>query len=488
MANTSGMSNMERWLPSGYGFRRWALVLAFGVAIVGLGIAMAFANLYRLYLLPQSGTPFVYAITLQFIPHPLRELLVLLLGVGLGLWGARGMYRAARVAAARGRQYEMPVFAPIRAARRAEGPRIVAIGGGTGMPTLLRGLKNVTDNITAVVNVVDDGGSSGRLRRDLGVLPPGDFRNNLVALSDVEPLLSELFQYRFEGAGDLEGHSFGNLFLVAMDQVTGNFEQAIRECSRVLNVRGKVLPASLMNIELYAELQNGETVKGESVIPRSPAPIKRIFMKPEHAPGYPEALSEIYSAEIIVLGPGSLYTSIMPPLLVEDIARAVKNNKTALRVYICNVATQPGETDGFGVIEHVRALQDNCGPGLFDYVVYNSNSSVYPLIQPEWGVTAVTLDKEAAARFPNLEFVPADVVREDNPLRHDPAKLAAAVTRLYDTRGSRSRDGGLHSRNGTNGTHGNGTGSHPMVGTAPLVGREQHEESAEEMRNEKRGT
>ena len=471
MANVGGISNMERWLPSGYGFRRWALVFAVGVAIVGLGLAMGVTNLYRAYVLPQSGTPFIYFMTLQFIPHPLREILVGLVGVGLGILGARGMYRAAERAAARGRQYEVPMLSTFRAAQRADGPRIVAIGGGTGMPTLLRGLKEVTDNITAVVNVVDDGGSSGRLRRDLGVLPPGDFRNNLVALSESEPLLSELFQHRFEGAGELEGHSFGNIFLVALNQITGNFEQAIRESSRVLNVRGKVLPASLTNIELYAELQNGQVVQGESVIPRSPSPIKRIFMQPAHAPGYPEAMSEIYNAELIVLGPGSLYTSIMPPLLVEDIARAVKANKNAVKVYICNVATQPGETDGYGVVEHVRALHNHIGPGLFDYVIYNSNQTVNPLIKPEWGVVAVTLDREAAARFPNLEFVPADVVRDDNPLRHDPSKLADSVLRLYDNRGGKGAPGRVRERDRQNVVSRNGTGHADVSETEQLAER-----------------
>jgi uncharacterized cofD-like protein len=427
------MSSMEKWLPSGFGFRRWALTLAAGVAIIGLGLAMGITNLYRAYVVDRSGTTFLYYATLQFIPHPYRELLVGLLGLGLSLLGARGIYRAIKAAAAQGRAPES-VLAPLRAARRPAGPRVVAIGGGTGMPALLRGLKEVTDNITAVVNVVDDGGSSGRLRRDLGILPPGDFRNNLVALSDVEPLLTELFQHRFEGAGDLEGHSFGNLFLVAMTDVTGNFEQAIRESSRVLAIRGKVLPSSLTDIELYAELENGETVRGESVIPRAPARIKRVFVKPTHAPGYPEALSEIYNAEMIILGPGSLYTSIMPPLLVQDIARAVKSNRSAVKVYICNVATQPGETDGFGVVEHVRALHNHIGSGLFDYVIYNSNLSLEADILPEWNVSAVKLDPDAAARITKVEFIPADVVRDDNPLRHDPIKLAETVMRLFEER------------------------------------------------------
>ena len=452
---------MERWFPSGYGFRRWAIVFALGVAILALGMAMGIANLYRLYVVDYTGTTFLYFATLQFIPHPWRELLVGLLGIGLLVWGGIGISRAARYAAARGRPLEVPVLAPMRLARRADGPRIVAIGGGTGMPTLLRGLKEVTDNITAVVNVVDDGGSSGRLRRDLGILPPGDFRNNLVALSDVEPLMTELFQHRFEGAGELEGHSFGNLFLVAMSSITGNFEQAIRESSRVLAVRGKVLPSSLEDIELYAELQNGDIVRGESVIPRTPVPLRRVFMHPVHAPGYPEALSEIYNAEIIVLGPGSLFTSIMPPLLVEDIASAVKNNRTALKVYICNVATQPGETDGFGVAEHVQALHDHIGPKLFDYVIYNSNMESARNIMPEWNVSAVTLSPDAKKRFPRIEFVPADVVRDDNPLRHDPAKLADAVMRLYRL---------YQERGGKNGAPGRTRGQERSNGTDQGLG------------------
>jgi uncharacterized cofD-like protein len=406
------------------------------MAILGLGLAMGITNLYRHYVVPYSGTEFLYWATLQFIPHPYREIIVGIVGLVIAVWGAQGIYRASRRAAAEGRKFEpLPVLAPFRNAKKPDGPRILAIGGGTGMPTLLRGLKEVTDNITAVVNVVDDGGSSGRLRRDLGILPPGDFRNNLVALSDVEPLLTELFQHRFMGTGELEGHSFGNLFLVAMRDITGNFEQAIRECSRVLAIRGKVLPSSLNDIELYAELENGQVVRGESVIPRAPARIKKVSIQPPHAPGYPESLSEIYNAELIVLGPGSLYTSIMPPLLVEDIARAVKANKTAIKVYICNVATQKGETDGYGVVEHVRALHSHIGPGLFDYVIYNSNQSGKAEIE-EQGLSLVTFSQEDGARFPNIEFIPADVVRDDNPLRHEPAKLADAVMSIYANRGA----------------------------------------------------
>lgn len=444
---------MNRWFPSGYGFRRWAVVFALGVAILALGMAMGITNFYRAYVVDSSGTTVLYFATLQFIGHPWRELLVGIVGLGLLVWGGLGISRASQRAAELGKPIAVPILAPMIAPRKPDGPRMVAIGGGTGMPTLLRGLKEVTDNITAVVNVVDDGGSSGRLRRDLGITPPGDFRNNLVALSDVEPLMTELFQHRFEGAGELEGHSFGNLFLVAMTGVTGNFEQAIRESSRVLAVRGKVLPASLEDIELYAELRNGDIVRGESVIPRTAVPLKRVFMHPAHASAYPEALAEIHSAEIIILGPGSLFTSIMPPLLVEDIARAVKNNPTAIKVYICNVATQPGETDDFDVAKHVQALHDHIGHKLFDYVIYNSNMAYVDMIQPEWNVKAVTLDPESKKKFPGIEFIPADVVRDENPLRHDPAKLADAVMALYYKRGGKTAaPGNVRDRERRNGT------------------------------------
>ena len=284
---------MDRWFPSGYGFRRWAVVFAAGVAVLAVGLAMWITNLYRMYVVDNTGTTFLYFATLQFIPHPWRELLVGVVGLAFLMWGALGISRATRNAAARGKPLGVPVFALMRQARNA---RRTAYSGyrrrhRDAHPAARH--QGSTDNITAVVNVVDDGGSSGRLRRDLGILPPGDFRNNLVALSDVEPLMSELFQHRFEGAGELEGHSFGNLFLVAMTDVTGNFEQAIRESSRVLAVRGKVLPSSLENIELYAELQNGDIVTGESVIPAHASASQAGIHEARARSGYPEAISEI---------------------------------------------------------------------------------------------------------------------------------------------------------------------------------------------------
>src|SRR5262249_55859895 len=219
---------------------------------------------------------------------------------------------------------------------RHGGPRIVCIGGGTGMPTVLRGLKHESANITAIVTVGDDGGSSGRLRREHGILPPGDFRNNIVALAEVEPLMARLFQYRF-GEGSLGGHSFGNLFVLAMTGITGSFEHALRETTRVLAVQGTILPSTLQNVEICADFTDGTSVCGESQIPAVGKPIARVRLKPDHPAAQPEAVRAILEADLIVLGPGSLYTSVVPNLLVEGIGKALLQSD-AFKVYVCNVA------------------------------------------------------------------------------------------------------------------------------------------------------
>jgi uncharacterized cofD-like protein len=425
------------WLPAGLGLRPWAALLVVGLALLGLASAMLLTNLYRMFIIRQTGAPLVYQLTLQFIPHPWREILVGAVGVAGALAGYRGLAHAVRAAQQSGRPMAAPaVLAPLRYSQPRHGPRIVSIGGGTGQPTVLRGLKAQTDHITAVVTVADDGGSSGRLRRDLGILPPGDFRNCLVALSDVEPLLEELFQYRFgRDSGDLEGHAFGNLFLVAMTGVTGDFERAVRESSRVLAVRGDVMPSTLANVTLNAELVDGTIVSGESRLPEGKAAVRRAFLTPEHPHGYPDAVAAILEADLIVLGPGSLYTSVIPNLLVPDIVRAVRSSP-AVKVYVCNVATQPGETDQFGVLEHVRALREHVGPGVFDYVLVNADLGPAQQIKPEWNVQPVTLAADAA--YPDVEFVRDAVVNPNNPLRHDPARLAQALLKLYEEK--RNRD------------------------------------------------
>jgi uncharacterized cofD-like protein len=338
--------------------------------------------------------------------------------------------------------------------RRRQGPRVVAIGGGTGMPQLLRGLRAYTDNITAIVTVADDGGSSGRLRRQMGMLPPGDFRNNIAALSEAEDLMTRLFQYRFaesdigddehaEDGDTLAGHSFGNLFITTMAAVTGSFESGIAESSRVLAVRGQVLPSTLEHITLCAEISrpvrahvgaNGETfegageeewvvVEGESKIPKAGGRIMRVFLKPEHARAYPLTLQAILQADLIVAAPGSFFTSVMPNLLVPAIRDALIAS-AASRIYVCNITTQPGETDGYTVSEHMRQLRAHVGEA-FTTVLANDNFG-YPLETPspfvgDW-VTLPAPDEKLYYRL-----FTSDLADSQRPWRHDPQKLAARL-------------------------------------------------------------
>lgn len=315
-------------------------------------------------------------------------------------------------------------------------PKVVAIGGGTGLSTLLRGLKAHTPHITAIVTVADDGGSSGRLRRELGVLPPGDFRNCIAALADDEALITQLFQYRFGQGNGLNGHSLGNLLITALAAVTGSFERAILEAGRVLAVQGRILPSTLEDVTLIADLQaeagtlpSGLTrVQGESAIPKAGQPIERVFLRPERVRAYPDAVRAIFDADLIVAGPGSLFTSVLPNLLVQDIRQAV-GASSALRLYVCNVATQPGETDGFDVGQHVSALQRHVGRGLFPFVLANRNptpSSEQPHLQP------------VALRYPandGYKVIAADLSDRTAPWRHDSQKLAQQIMRFcYDRR------------------------------------------------------
>ena len=319
-----------------------------------------------------------------------------------------------------------------RNGKETEAPRVVAIGGGTGLSTLLRGLKAYTPHITAIVTVADDGGSSGRLRRELRLLPPGDFRACIAALADDEALITQLFQYRFGQAEGLDGHSFGNLFISALAAVTGSFERAILEASRVLAVQGRILPSTLEDVTLVADLtvETGKTpsrltrVQGESAIPKAGRPIERVFLRPERVRAYPEAVRAILEADLVVAGPGSLFTSVMPNLLVEDIRRAVEASPAA-KIYVCNVATQAGETDGFDVGRHASALQRHVGRGLIPYVLANNNP-ISSVEQPQMQPVALHY-----ATNGGYQVITADVVDPTAPWRHDAQKLAAQLIDFY---------------------------------------------------------
>jgi len=420
-----------KWFYPGMHVKRWLLLLLLGVTFLSLGLAYLIVDFYRTQPFPE----FVYYLTLQFIDRSVRGMLFI---AGGGVIGALAIMQLNKSLLSpfltAGRDNIVDIIYQHRYLKR--GPRIVAIGGGTGLSTLLRGLKEYSGNLTAIVTVADNGGSSGRLRRELGVLPPGDFRQCLVAMADVEPLMTRLFQYRFGEGSGLEGHSFGNLFIVAMTAITGNFERALRESSRVLAVRGQILPSTLADLTLCAEFEDEDRVEGESEITKTRKKIKRVYLQPSHPPAYPEAIRAILEADLIVIGPGSLYTSVLPNLLVEDIARAVRASN-ALKVYVCNVATQHGETDDFGVVDHIKTLNSHVSPGLFDYVLANNNFNFQ--IPTEWQAEPVQLTG-VLGNEEQYRVVVADVVDAANPRLHDPRKLAQSILRVfYDRTQDQSR-------------------------------------------------
>ncbi|HHT48965.1 MAG TPA: uridine diphosphate-N-acetylglucosamine-binding protein YvcK [Firmicutes bacterium] len=308
--------------------------------------------------------------------------------------------------------------------------RIVVIGGGTGLGTILRGLKKITHNLTAIVTVADDGGSSGRLRKEFGILPPGDIRNCLIAMADLEPLMEQLMQYRFNGGSGLAGHNFGNLFLTAMTGITGDFQKAIEASVKVLAVKGRIFAATLDNVSLRAELQDGEIVKGESTIGQSKAPIKRVYLEPAAAKAVPESLQAIAEADLIILGPGSLFTSVIPPLLVNEILAAVKNS-AATKIYICNVMTQRGETDGFTAADHLRALLEHTDGKLVDYMIIN-NQEVPPEARAayaEEGAEPVLADREKVSGL-GVRPIAAPLLNTNGLVRHDADLLAKLLMEL----------------------------------------------------------
>ncbi|KQL21269.1 gluconeogenesis factor YvcK family protein [Cytobacillus solani] len=310
-------------------------------------------------------------------------------------------------------------------------PRIVIIGGGTGLPVLLRGLKQYPVDITAIVTVADDGGSSGRLRNDLHIPPPGDIRNVLAALSDVEPLIEEMFQHRFKTSTELSGHSLGNLILAAMTSITGNFVHAIQEMSKVLNVRGKVLPAANQSVVLHAEMEDGTVVSGESKIPYSGKKIKKVFLTPKHIKPLPETISAIRKADLIIIGPGSLYTSILPNLLVPKLGHEVCRAK-AKTVYICNLMTQAGETFNYTASDHVKAIYDHMSCAFMNTILVNSED-IPDDIQERYSEEMskpVIFDTERLQDL-GLEVIPGEIASEkDGVIRHDTKVVAEMLYSL----------------------------------------------------------
>lgn len=415
------LRRLRRWFIPGLGVKRWLVLMLIGLAMLGLGIGYIQVQVYR-----QTDVPEIfYFVTLQFLPRLARAALFGALGVTAFVVGL-ARFNATLLDVARGNDRQPLIDKLWRQRIGAHGPRVVAIGGGHGLSALLRGLKAHTANLTAIVTVADDGGSSGRLRREYGVLPPGDFRMCIAALADDESLVTQLFQYRFgsglDGSGGgLRGHSFGNLFIAAMAELTGSFEKAVAESSKVVASQGRVLPSTLRDVTLCAEYgadNPSVASRGESEIGRKGARIERVWLEPHDPPAYPEAARAIREADLVALGPGSVFTSVLPNALVPGIAEALRQTPAPV-VYVCNVATEAGETDGFTLDDHLDAIERHIGRGVIDFVVANNrvpDGDDGGIVQP-----AASLARSTA------KVILAGVVADESPLQHDPRRLAEAV-------------------------------------------------------------
>jgi len=417
--------NYFRWLVPGIGIKRWVLLILIGTTLLGLGFAVILLNIYR--TVPNTWwLPIVKIVSLQWITNRvIRALIFFLIGVSAIVLGTWGMNRALLRPFIQPGKNVIDALAEYR--RREKGPRIVVIGGGTGLAALLRGIKEYSRNITAVVAVADDGGSSGEIRKTLGILPPGDIRNCLAALSDDEELLTQLFQYRFSSSVGLNGHSLGNLLISALTEITGSFEEAVAETARVLAVKGQVLPSTLHDVNLVADVQQPDKkveveIQGESQIAKIGGKILRVWLEPGNPAAFPPTIQAILNADLIVVGPGSLYTSIIANLLVPDLVDAINASK-AYKFYVCNVVTEPGETDDLSCEDHVKAIEKHTRSSLFDLVVCNKR---YEGILPQ-DINWVKLEDLDG----NKMYYQTDLIDVDNPWRHDSQKLARAVMDLY---------------------------------------------------------
>jgi uncharacterized cofD-like protein len=422
---SQSVRRIVRWLTPGIGVKRWLALILAGTTLLGVGLAIFLLDFYR--TAPDTWwLPLLSLASLRFLPRLLRALIFVGAGMGLIGYGIWGLNRSLLKPFMRPGSHVVDRITEYR--RRERGPRVVVIGGGHGLSTLLRGLKVHTHNLTAVVTVADDGGSSGELRRTIGILPPGDIRNCLAALSNDEALLTQLFQYRFSGSRGLDGHSFGNLFITALSDITGSFEEAVAESGRVLSVHGRVLPSTLHNVKLVADLQlphmvNEVRVEGESHIPEYSGRVRRVWLDPNNAPAFPPVVQAILAADMIVVGPGSLYTSILPNLLVPDLLAAVQASR-AIKVFVCNIATQPGETVAYSCYDHVHALEEHIGVDLFDLIVCNDTYEGEPSQDSHWVMT----DEKTLS---DSRVYCADLVDREHPWRHDHVNLAKAIMDLF---------------------------------------------------------
>lgn len=413
MTKNSKLNNFFKWFYPGMRIKRWVSLSLLGIVLIILGVGGVATKRYT------DLSPVVVYVYMANV----------LLGIILIILGFKNMLVSVVTLLM---PYKEGHLVDIMYQKRflEHGPKIVVIGGGTGLSVILHGIKEYTSNITAVVTVADDGGSSGRLRQQFDIVAPGDIRNCLVALANEETMMRELFQYRFKQDTEFSGHSFGNLFITAMTQVTGDFEKAVKESSKVLSIRGRVLPSTLEKVTLVAEHKDGRVTEGEAKIPQAGSPIKKIFIRPQAASGAPDAIKAIQEAELIILGPGSLYTSVIPNLLIKEIQEAVIGAQVS-KIYVCNIMTQAGETDRFMASDHVRELVAQTHPKVLDACIVNVGKIPQAMLDKYFAENAVPVvaDSKAIREF-GYVVIEEDLVSVTDHVRHDADKLAKIVGNL----------------------------------------------------------
>ncbi|MFH0771374.1 MAG: YvcK family protein [Candidatus Omnitrophota bacterium] len=404
-----------KWLYPGMKVKRWIFLFSFGILLVMISAGFLW------YGSSEKNTDLIITGSLLFF-----------CGVTLLIVGIRKMVKSFVTVFIPRREKDL-VDIIFRQRQLSKGPKIVVLGGGTGLSVLLHGLKDATSNITAIVTVADDGGSSGRLRNELNVLPPGDIRNCLVALADAEPLMRDLFQFRFTEGDGLKGHNFGNLFITALSKVTGDFEKAIKESSRVLAIRGQVVPSTLEKVVLSAKRADGTQTMGESAISKSSSPIKKLYLSPAGCKPTSEAVQALREADIILIGPGSLYTSILPNLLVTGIVNEISRSR-AIKIYVCNVMTQHGETDGYSASDHVDTILKYSQRGFIDYVLMNTAKIPEGLLLRYKEEDSYPVEPDAKKiRDMGIGVAEGDFVEIGDYVRHDADKITKVVISLLES-------------------------------------------------------
>ncbi|MCX7698765.1 MAG: YvcK family protein [Candidatus Goldbacteria bacterium] len=423
------MFNFKKFIYPGIRIKRWLMLFILSIIVFAFGFSGILGNLVQHIRIEQINVDdfFRKIQRLKFI-----DFLFLFLGIAGIILALRRSYFAILTMAfpKNDKKFIARIY---KEARLKRGPKIAAIGGGTGLSTLLKGIKEYTSNLAAIVTVADDGGSSGRLRKEYNIIPPGDIRNCIVALADEEDILSKLFQYRFTEKGELKGHNFGNIFITALTKISGDFPKAIKEISKVLAIRGQVFPVSLDNIKLKAKLKNGKEIYGQSNITRSKIPIESVHIIPPNCKPYEQALKALKAADVILIGPGSLYTSIIPNLLIPQVREILENDKI-LKIYICNIMTQPGETDGYTVSDHIKAIFKHSSNKVIDYVLVNNGIPKEALLKKYRAENSyiVKIDREEVAKL-GVKLICAKLIEEGEYIRHSPYLLTKAIMKIIVT-------------------------------------------------------